>query len=667
VLQREWLLTNGLGGYASGTVIGCPTRRYHGLLVASRRPPLERVVLLANTLDQVVVDGETFETPTFAFRDATHPNGHVWLTHFDFSLDPAAPWAEFVFDFGPAKLRKRITMADGRDVVRIGYEVMADSRREVQVNVMPLLAGRDFHSLVQFPSEDRWDLRGEYGLVWAKDRHEPEITVALLGRRTDSRAALQFEPNGIWWHNFHYRAEQERGQDDIENLFALGWYRAEGRGNLGVEVLVAGLADEPAEAEEMIAAAEGVLSAPPGESFSRLDVATQLSQSANQFVVRRRSPAQPASTTILAGYPWFGDWGRDAFIALPGLLLTTKRFKEAKQVLTTFAGVQRNGLIPNRFNDYGGPCDYNSVDASLWFIHAADTYVRATGDKRVWEAVLEPACRGVIDAYEGGTDFDIMMDSDGLVRCGNRETQITWMDAKCGGTVFTPRHGKPVEINTLWYHGLKCLAERAAKESPQLSKRYDVLAHRVESAFEKTFFNRATGGLHDCIRPDEVDASIRPNQIFAVSLPHSPLSIAKQRGVVDCVREHLLTPMGLRSLSPEDPQYHPAYMGNAYERDGAYHQGTVWGWLMGPFVEAYLRTNEFSPESKRTAAALLAPMIDHLSEAGLGSINEIFDGDAPHAPRGCIAQAWSVGEVLRVYDLLHADVGSVDVAGLAVT
>jgi predicted glycogen debranching enzyme len=355
-------------------------------------------------------------------------------------------------------------------------------------------------------------------------------------------------------------------------------------------------------------------------------------------VVKRCRPDGSDSCTILAGYPWFGDWGRDTFIALPGLLLETERFAEAREVFRTFASAQKEGLIPNRFSDYGDGCDYNSVDASLWYIHAADSYVRASGDEAFWREVLEPVCARVVDAYTAGTQFDIRMDDDGLVRCGNEQTQITWMDAKFGDIVFTPRHGKPVEINALWYHALCLLAERAEQAASCKAQRYGGLAERVARSWQERFWNEADDCLYDVVRDDLRDPAVRPNQILAVSLPHSPLDRAHQRQVVAKVEQELLTPFGLRSLSPRDPAYRARFEGGPYERDSAYHQGTVWGWLIGPFVEAYLRVNDFSDAARQAMRRAIEPLAAHLDEAGLGSVSEVFDGDLPHRPGGCFAQ-----------------------------
>jgi predicted glycogen debranching enzyme len=388
------------------------------------------------------------------------------------------------------------------------------------------------------------------------------------------------------------------------------------------------------------------------KSSTAADAGQRLAAAAEQFVVARQQSDPAAAgrqTTILAGYHWFGDWARDAFISLEGLLLLRRRFDEARQVLLTFAGAQRDGLIPNRFSDYGEESEYNSVDASLWFIHAVDAYITASGDERIWTNSLAEPCRNVVDAFLKGTRYNIHADDDGLISCGDPTTQITWMDAKVGDYVCTPRHGRPVEVNALWYHVLCILGRRC---QPPDARRYQQLAARVAAVFADRFWNEHEQCLCDVVRDDEHDQAVRPNQIFAASLSDSPLTARQARQVFEAVTRHLLTPVGLRSLSNADSRYVPHYVGNGFERDRAYHNGTVWAWLIGAYIDAHLRVHGTSSEARRQGLELLQPLIDHLDEAGLGSISEIFDGDPPHTPRGCIAQAWSVAEVLRAFHRL---------------
>ena len=359
-------------------------------------------------------------------------------------------------------------------------------------------------------------------------------------------------------------------------------------------------------------------------------------RAANDFVVLRRAPDGSDGTSIIAGYPWFGDWGRDTMISLPGLLFTPGRFQQARQVLSVFASYVSEGMIPNVFDDYTNEPHYNTVDASLWFIHAAFEYRRLSNDEHTFNSTLLPACRAILEGYRKGTRFHIGMDeSDCLVTQGDATTQLTWMDAKYDGVVFTPRHGKAVEINALWYHALLLMGEVE-------------LARKAAESFRRAFWISPFRGLRDVVDGPRRDTSIRPNQIFAVSLPHSPLNDDQQRAVVEVVRRELLTPMGLRTLSASDPRYRGAYRGPQRLRDEAYHNGTVWPWLIGPFLDAYLRVNQRSPAAQEQARQWLRPLIGQMDEYCIGQIHEICEGDAPHRPVGCFAQAWSVAEVLRL-------------------
>ena len=372
-------------------------------------------------------------------------------------------------------------------------------------------------------------------------------------------------------------------------------------------------------------------------------------------MARRRASDGKEAATILAGFHWFGDWGRDTFIALPGLLLTTGRFTEAREVFETFAGTISEGMIPNCFDDYDRGPAYNSVDASLWFVHAAELYMQATGDSEAWRGLLKPAICQILDCYEIGTRFGIHADENGLIVCGDEHTQLTWMDAQHDGQCFTPRPGAAVEVNALWHSILVRMGERLMAEDPERAARCSTLAKKVKKAFRTKFWNDQGGHLYDYIWQGRGNEDIRPNQILAVSLPCSPLSHMRQKSVVQVVRDELLTPFGLRSLNQGNLQYRSCCAGDRASRDSAYHQGTVWAWFIGPFVESYLKVHNFSKRSRREAQEMIEPLLVHLEEAGVGFVSEIFDGDSPHQPRGCIAQAWSVGELLRAEALIHSE------------
>lgn len=659
LLDREWLLTNGAGGFAMGTVPAINTRRYHGLLVAALRPPVARVVLLGQLLEtlrlQKPAAEQALEFSTCLFRDASGggggagrvaaPAGYQLLKTFRKGLS-----VEWLYAWGQIQFVRRLYLHQGAQAATVEYLVRGLSAcgSAARLEIAPLLALRDFHGLL------------------SADAGPPQIAAAeesLIARRGEISAALgcggaRFEPRHEWWYRIWLPAETERGQADSEDLYEPGRF-------------VVQLEPAP-EHRVLLTVALGETVAVPAptveprarrlEPVARLldpsagDLAQVLAAAADDFVVDRPTPAGPAKT-IIAGYPWFADWGRDTFIALPGLLLETQRYEEARQVLEVFAAAMHRGLVPNRFDDYTKEAaHYNTVDASLWFAHAAMQYVLASGDSAAWRGWLGDAVLAVIDAYIQGTDFDIRMAGDGLISAGSEKTQLTWMDAAVGDVVFTPRHGKAVEVNALWYHVLAEAAEMLGDKHPQRREHFQKLAARIRRSFGKVFWDEQRSCLFDHVWTDaegreQRDPSLRPNQIFAVSLPHSPLPRTRQEQVLAAVRAHLLTPYGLRTLPPSDPRYHGRYRGNAYQRDEAYHQGTVWAWLIGPYAEAVLRAGKFSKSAKDQARQALQPLLEYLADRGLGQIHEIFEADPPHRPVGCMAQAWSVAEVLRVWRL----------------
>ncbi len=675
LLTREWLITNGRGGYASGTVIGAATRRYHGLLCAPLRPPLERYMLLAATLDRVTIDGAATEASTFEFNHAFHPAGFALQTDFAYSLAPPQPSVTFRYAWPAATLTKTIVLATGHDGVRIIYDVAATApTARVRLDVQPFVCIRDYHSLRRQSAADPWEVEVSAAALILRDHAQPSVTLRLAAT-ADSPVPARYEHAPAWWYNFRYREELARGFPGGEDLLCTGAFIVEGGGRLRVGVAAAafGQSELPSATKTSATpiARQNSKSTPASrasnsnkksrrESSAGLTdpavVLQRLAPAAEQFVVARRSGDGPAGadanrnakqSTILAGYHWFGDWGRDAFISLDGLLLAHERFDEARQVLMTFASAQRDGLIPNRFSDYGEECEYNSIDAALWYVHAADAYLTASGDTKSWSGGLRSACQNVVEAFVKGTRYDTRVDERGLVTCGDPSTQITWMDAKVGDYVCTPRDGRPVEINALWYHVLCILARRLTRSDPPAAKRYRGLADKAKAAFADAFWNSDEECLCDVVRDGSRDLAVRPNQIFAASLPNSMLTDAQATAVFEAVTRHLLTPVGLRSLSSRDSRYVGRYEGSPFDRDRAYHNGTVWPWLMGAYVDAHLRVNGDTRSTRAAGLKLLEPLVEHLDEAGLGTVSEIFDGDAPHTPRGCIAQAWSVAELIR--------------------
>jgi predicted glycogen debranching enzyme len=629
-VTREWQLTNGLGGYAASSIVGCNIRKYHGLLIAATLPPVGRMLTLSRLGELLLIDNESHELAVNRFRDNIHPHGERYLQKFE--LEDTARWT---FDVAGVRVVKELLVCWLRNAVGIRYRVDT-AGKEVEFRVAPFFAMRDFHST-----------RHAAGYDFPFESTDKSLAVKVDGLechlRAESSAATTFTTEPSWWYGHVYPIETDRGQDDSEDLFTPGRFSAKVKGSATI-TFWAGLEPTHLDWDAELSRRQTAFAENAPSTTTR-----KLFRAANDFLVARKSPDGSDGTSVIAGYPWFADWGRDTFISLPGLMLATKKFDRAKQVLSVFAKYVSQGMIPNRFDDYTSEPSYNTVDASLWFIHACFGYLRASNDTRTFEKELRPACQQILDGYRRGTRFKILMDeSDGLIAQGDEQTQLTWMDAKCNGIAFTPRQGKPVEINALWYHALKLMGE-------------DKLAARVKDSFVKAFWISPFRGLADVVDGNAQegyrrDNSIRPNQIFAASLEHSPLSREQQSAVVEVVRRELLTPVGLRTLSRSDAKYKGRYMGPQLERDAAYHNGAVWPWPIGAFLEAYLRVNDNSPDARQQASRWLAPLIDHLScerveePAGgmLGSISEIFEADEPHRPVGCPAQAWSVAEVLRL-------------------
>jgi len=641
LLAKEWLLTNRIGAYASSTPVGCNTRRYHGLLVAATQPPVGRIMALTSVMEELVVGGTRYELATNAFADAYSPLGLQHLVEFRNDVT-----ATFIFRCGETELTKQVVLADATNAVAIRYSLTGP---DATLHVRPFTALRDYHHLRDESHPHQMTFEKVHGGAIVQDRLQARFALQVIS------AEAHFDARPQWWYRFCYRADLARGQEGYEDLYTPGSFTYALSDGQSCQMTAS--LDEPTPVgfnttverkRDRLETIVTGLGNDADETTRRLAIAT------DAFVARRSSPNAPDSPTILAGYPWFADWGRDAFIALPGLLLATRRFDLARQVFQTFAGAVSEGMIPNRFDDYSSTAHYNSIDASLWFILAGERYVEATGDSRFWRGTLMPAAAAILKAYHDGTRFGIRADDDGLLAGGSHDTQLTWMDAKLGDEVVTPRHGRAVEVNALWYNAHRILAERCRGIDNELAERSADQAQLIAPAFVRTFWNDVGQCLYDCVTDGYGDESIRPNQIFAVSLPYSPLSAEQQAAVVRTVQQKLLTPMGLRTLSPDDSRYRRRYGGSWESRDRAYHQGTVWAWLIGPFVEAYLKVENYKPFALSQAQQWLDAFDGHLAEAGLGYISEIFDGDAPHAPRGCIAQAWSVAEVLRARQFVRS-------------
>lgn len=630
---REWLVTNGIGGYAAGTVAGILTRRYHGLLVAALKPPLGRT-LLATKLDEIA----TYNDQLYALfanawqGEVIDPRGFYHLDHF--YLDGTTPvWAYTCAD---AVLEKRIWMQQGENTTYVRYHLQRASQ-PLRLSTKALVNYRDYHS-----STHAGDWRMQIDEVPNGLRVTPYDGATAFYLLSDR---AQAQPRHEWYRNFALRVEAYRGLESREDHLYGGEFTITLQPDEAVTLVFSTKATPNLDGAGAYAAQQQyeqqLLAQAKPSGVKAID---QLVLAADQFIVSRPSARDPNGHSVIAGYPWFGDWGRDTMIALPGLTLTTGRPAIAASILRTFAGFVDQGMLPNRFPDAGETPEYNTADATLWYFEAIRAYHAATGDDALLRDLF-PVLQEIIDWHVRGTRYQIHVDpNDGLLYAGEPGVQLTWMDAKVGDWVVTPRLGKAVELNALWYHALCSMAD-FAKRLCKTTTPYTKLAKQAQAGFGR-FWDGEKGYCYDVIdTPEGDDARLRPNQLFAVSLPYSPLTPAQQKAVVDLCAQRLLTPHGLHSLAPGDPAYVAHYGGNAYQRDSGYHQGTVWSWLIGPFVLAHLRVYQ----DKALARSYLLPLLRHLSDHGLGSISEIFDAEAPFTPRGCFAQAWSVAEVLRAW------------------
>jgi predicted glycogen debranching enzyme len=639
-LQREWLVTNGLGGFASGTVALANTRRYHGLLVASFKPPVDRRVLVAKVDIDVRYRGRGFALTTNEFADGTlAPRGLERIV--DFQVEGQIP--VWTFGFADALLELRIYSAQGENTTYLRARVLA-ATAPVEIALTPLTAHRDYHA------------HQHGGFRPALQADAKAVTIRAFDGAPEFRISSDhggFREEADWYWNFLHRVESARGLDDREDLFRPGVFLAQLEAGESLHLTATA---EPGERLDgntaLLRETQRQQCITRSLPASTPDWYAHLHLAADQFVVARADASgRIAGKTVIAGYPWFADWGRDTMIALPGLTLSTGRAEDAAQILRTFAQHLSEGMLPNRFPDGGEPPEYNTVDATLWFFHALDCYFTATRDAALLAELL-PALGDVLRWHERGTRFGIAVDPlDGLLRAGAPGVQLTWMDAKVGDWVVTPRAGKPVEINALWHFAHSAMARwQQALGDAGAAARYEAAALRIREQFRARFWNSHDSGLFDVIDlpGGGNDASLRPNQIFAVSLDAALLDEQQARSVVDACARELLTPVGLRSLAPGDPAYAARFQGGPLQRDGAYHQGTVWSWLLGPFALAHFAVYRDAEHALRLLAASAA----HLDEACVGQVSEVFDADAPHAPGGCFAQAWGVAETLRAHDLL---------------
>ncbi|MEM7118589.1 MAG: amylo-alpha-1,6-glucosidase [Chloroflexota bacterium] len=641
--KREWLTTNSIGGYASGTVSGLATRRYHGLLVAALQPPVGRT-LLAAKLDETVHYAQA-DTPLHVNRwqgGAIDPVGYLHIERFE--LDGTMP--VWIYAFADGLLEKRIWMAQGANTTYVQYRFVRGTEPMV-LEAKLFVNYRDHHSQTR---ADNWQMHVDQVANGLKVRaYDGATSFYALSDRAKATAVHD------WHHNFFYMIEANRGLEARDDHLQAGLFTvnlAPGENvtlvlSTEAEPLLDGamaLAAQQAHEAKLIETAVSQLPA-----LQTTPALRQLVLAASQFVVKRPSAADPNGRSIIAGYPWFGDWGRDTMIALPGLTLSTGHPDIAAKILRTYALFVDQGMLPNRFPDSGETPEYNTVDATLWYFEAMRAYYEATGDKTLVQQLFSVLV-DIIAWHERGTRYNIKVDpADGLLYAGDPSKQLTWMDAKIGDWVVTPRIGKPVEVNALWYNALCIMADFAKLLEAPTREKYVAMAAQTEAGFAR-FWHQELGYCYDVLdTPDgDNDEALRPNQILAVSLPNSPLSQAQQTAVVDTCAKHLLTSHGLRSLAPGQAGYIGSYGGSVHQRDSVYHQGTVWSWLIGPFVKAHWRVYNDPAQAR----SFLTPLFQHLNDHGLGTISEIFDGDAPYTPRGTIAQAWSVAEVLSAWEQL---------------
>ncbi len=633
---REWLVTNGLGSYASSTVIGLNTRAYHGLLVAALEPPVRRTMLLSKLEEEVDIGGRKYLLAVNRYPGTIYPQGYLHLEQFRFERYPV-----FTYKLGNTIIEKSVFMPYEENSTIVTYKII-DTDSTLKLTIFPIVNYRDYHSRTR--EEPGWSFSQTLNPKGVEIK--PFAGAMSIYLQSDIAGYLS---TGSWYKNFIYEVEAERGLADREDQYNPGYFVA--RMDRGSQISIMAtlskrdtFSPEGLRYREMARLRTILQKLPQTDPFF-----ISLANAADTFIVRRKSTK---AKSIVAGYHWFIDWGRDSMISLPGITLVTKREEEGKEIIRTFLAYLSDGLIPNVFPEIASPDEkpaYNAMDAPLWLINACYEMYADTGSLDFIKEVY-PKLKEIIESFIGGTRHGIVMDSDGLIRGGDGSIALTWMDAKVDGIPVTPRNGKPVEISALWYNALRSMNFFAKQFSyTGDEERYQELASRTKESFNLLFWNEEKNCLHDVLLDSKGDGLVRPNQIFSVSLPFPVLEERRMREVLRTVEAELLTPMGLRSLSPFDEEYVGRCVGTPVQRDTAYHQGTVWPWPFGAYVLAYVRVYGEDPKTLAFAQQLFSPFKRRLSEAGIGTISEIFDGDPPHAARGCISQAWSVAEVLRSY------------------
>jgi predicted glycogen debranching enzyme len=655
VIAQEWIITNGLGSYSSSSVPGINTRKYHGLLVAALNPPGDRTVCLSKLDEDIIVGDTVLRFGANEFSDGFYPQGYEFLKKF--KLDP---YPTYLYDAGNVALRKTIFLPQKKNAAAVLYSATNSNQSEIKLRLFPMLNCRYYHTItdrkrvaLNFTQENQ---QSSFQVHFVR----PEVTLAC--HVSEGR----FIEGLNWVERVHFRDEAKRVESDFDDCFQPGYFElslpAQSSKSFAVVCVVSSQAQDAVQMLDSV-----------GKSAQEVDTALSLELGRKEALLDnfyRLHPEVPASDwlnwmilaadsfmvenaegkkSVIAGYHWFEPWGRDTFISLPGLTLVTGRFGDAKDILRTFMRYLKGGMIPNFVADKTGVPVYNTVDGTLWYVNAVYQYLKYTGDYTFVKAELWGNLKSIIENHVHGTMFGIKVDSDGLLMHGPR---LSWMDAVVEGDMITPRAGKAVEIEALWYNTLRIM-DSLAKQfgDPSLLVHYGAMAEQAKKSFNERYWNQKLGCLYDVLEPDGVDASIRPNQIFAVSLDYSMLNKEISGKVVEFVNRELLTPYGLRTLSENDPKFVGKCMGDRRTRDAAYHNGTIWPWLLGPYISAYLKVNDYSPEARKYALEnLVLPLCTvGMHKGGLGTINEIYDCDPPNEPRGCISQAWSIAEPLRAY------------------
>jgi len=633
--RKEWLLTNGIGGFAASTISGINTRRYHGLLVAALRPPVDRRLMLAKCEEEVFIDDRKHSLFSSETLGGFSGYGFNYLLEFR-----RFPFPTYVYQIEDCLLEKEIILVYGQNTVLIRYRLTNENGRRIAINLFPLVTSRDYHWTTR---------RNDWPFEVSIPEHGRASIEAYPGapRLHFYTDRAELKKAGFWYFNLFYDIEAARGLDAVEDLYCP--LRVNLEGDSSIEFWLAASAEEQnvdpgvfcEYREKELGRLKGLIKSTPAQSqLSRV-----LALAADSFLVRRENID---SLTVIAGYPWFADWGRDAMIALPGLTLPTRRWADFRQVVHTFLAFEKDGLLPNLFPDDGSPPAYNTADAAMWSFWCLFKYLQYTGDLGFLQAHY-PVLVRILERHMHGTEHGIRMDRDCLITQGAPFKALTWMDAKVGDEVITPRRGKTVEINALWCFALSFVCYLASQWGDDAQARQlRAISLAARKSFREKFWNQEGGYLFDLIGEEVRDDSLRCNQIIALSLPIRLLEPEQERQVLRTVWQHLYAGYGLRSLSPSDHRYRGRYLGNQHERDSAYHQGTVWVWPWGHFVTALNRIYGETEEARQITRRLLTPLVAHLHEGCLGSVSEIFDGDQPRHPRGCFAQAWSVGELLRV-------------------